>query len=258
LGVGGPCQAASLPQAGSLAEGSGAASVSARTLDRVTLQEDPSQPGRNALFIMGTGGDDVITVSAGSSPSMIRVTVNGVDRGEYDRGSGAAALTRVIVYGYDGNDTITLDADLPAIPAAVFGGAGNDVLRGGSGNNYLDGGAGDDTLTGAGQADVLLGGLGRDVLTGNHGDDLLVGGTYLDSEDLGAAAFVMAGWAGPASYAQRLSTLRSGDPSGRFTFTLTSVLDDEKADRLTGTQGQDWFWAFALDEHDKQGNEALN
>ena len=63
----------------------------------VVLQEDPSHADRQALFVMGTNGNDTIEIRRGSTAAKIRVFINGVDKGEYDRGSGTSAIARVIV-----------------------------------------------------------------------------------------------------------------------------------------------------------------
>ena len=55
--------------------------------------------------------------------------------GAGDTVTGAAATTRLVVNGNDGDDTIA-------------GGAGNDALDGDDGDDTISGGAGDDTLTG--------------------------------------------------------------------------------------------------------------
>ena len=87
-----------------------------------------------------------------------------------------ANTTEIVVFGGNGNDTISLDnAVLP--PAQLFGGNGNDVLTGGSGADQLFGGNGNDTLNG---------GDGNDILIGGHGNDTVVGGKGTDTAFLGA------------------------------------------------------------------------
>src|SRR5438045_5166654 len=55
--------------------------------------------------------------------------------------------------GGDGKDNISLDETNGALPgAAIFGGAGNDVLMGGSGIDFVEGDTGNDTaFLGAGE-----------------------------------------------------------------------------------------------------------
>jgi len=98
------------------------------------------------------------------------------------------------VYGYGGNDVLTLSTSSALFNHQLFGGddddelsggagqdqlfgdAGLDVLFGGAGNDVLDGGTGDDLLNGGVGQDVLSGGLDNDSLRGDSGDDVLVGG----------------------------------------------------------------------------------
>jgi hypothetical protein len=85
----------------------------------------------------------------------------------------------------DGDDQLTLSADLPA---DLGGGLGNDsiaVTAFGSESTNLDGADGDDTLVAAGGADVINGGPGNDRLAGGAGDDRIDGGTGGDSADGG-------------------------------------------------------------------------
>src|SRR5262249_49490074 len=87
-------------------------------------------------------------------------------------GTPTVANTSLIqVFGQGGNDTLTLNEAVGALPAAnLFGGAGNDVLTGGSGGDQLFGQADNDTLLGKGGNDFLFGGDGNDTLTGGDGD----------------------------------------------------------------------------------------
>lgn len=73
----------------------------------------------------------------------------------------------VLLYGLDGNDTLT-------------GGSTSDSLFGGSGDDSLNGLGGNDFINGQGGADRLLGGTGDDSLNGGTGADTLVGGSGND------------------------------------------------------------------------------
>lgn len=75
------------------------------------------------------------------------------------------------VWGYDGNDTIT-----------VLNTAGNGAvyLNGGNGADYLTGGNGADQLVGYTGADTIVGGYGADTITGGAGADVLYGGNGAD------------------------------------------------------------------------------
>jgi Ca2+-binding RTX toxin-like protein len=117
----------------------------------VSVQPDPLLLGARDLVIHGTQGDDVITVTRGGrARTRFLVSING----------GAAQPVfgingRIVIFGHEGDDTITLAASVTA-------------------SSRLDGGAGDDGLTGGAGKDFLTGGLGRDTLNGRTGVDRLV------------------------------------------------------------------------------------
>src|SRR5688572_25489980 len=92
-------------------------------------------------------------------------------------GTPSVANTALIqLYGMAGNDIITLDESMGALPKAnLFGGVGNDVLTAGSGADMLFGQSGHDSLFGKGGSDLLFGGADNDVLTGGDGDDQMFG-----------------------------------------------------------------------------------
>jgi len=75
-----------------------------------------------------------------------------------------------------GDDSSYVSSDLPNVPIAISGGAGNDWLRADTQTTTLDGGPGDDRLDGGKGPDTLLGGDGKDQLDGREGADHLDGG----------------------------------------------------------------------------------
>ena len=81
------------------------------------------------------------------------------------------ANTKLIqAFGQGGDDFLTIDESLGAMPAAnLLSGTGNDVLTGGSTADQLFGQAGNNTLLGKGGADFLFGGTDNDQLTGGAG-----------------------------------------------------------------------------------------
>jgi len=105
----------------------------------------------------------------------------------------AQADQLTLIYGFEGNDTLT-GTDVNA-QDQLFGGEGDDTIFGGAGGDYIIGdndqharsnsGGGDDELhgeagndriyAGAGD-DLLFGGEGSDTLQGQAGDDVLEGG----------------------------------------------------------------------------------
>jgi Ca2+-binding RTX toxin-like protein len=130
-------------------------------------------PGTGTLSVNGDGLDNAITISRDAAG---KILVNG---GAVSVAGGTptvanTALMRVSALG--GNDTVTLNQALGALPKAnLFGGAGNDVLTGGAGNDQLFGEGGNDTLLGSGGVDLLFGGSENDALTGGDADDQVFG-----------------------------------------------------------------------------------
>src|SRR5262249_35747879 len=150
-----------------------------------------------------------IVVKQGTSSAYLDVVINGVDRGQFAITSNGVPITRIVVYGNDGNDTITINTNIGAIDAVLYGGAGNDTITGGSASGFLGGGSGHYPAPARGNRNVLVGGAGQDILNGGGGDDVLIGGAYRCCEDLDAVFGLMAVWKSSASYAQRVSSLRT-------------------------------------------------
>jgi hypothetical protein len=133
----------------------------------------------------GNGGDD-ITVNRDLAGNILvndgAVSVQG------DPPPTLANTTEIVVFGGNGNDTISLDNVAPpagqALPnALLFGGNGNDTLIGGAGNDTLIGGNGDDTVVGGKGADTAFLGNGNDTFIWNPGDgnDVVDGGRGFDT-----------------------------------------------------------------------------
>lgn len=108
--------------------------------------------------------DDVVAVKAGSGCSAVKGDKTKV------RCTTKKAPTRVRVYTYDRNDTITNKSGLPA---TLSGGSGNDTIVGGSRGELLEGGTGNDTISGNGGNDTIYPDLGNDVVHGGTGSDLI-------------------------------------------------------------------------------------
>jgi Ca2+-binding RTX toxin-like protein len=130
-------------------------------------------PEAATLVVMGSDGDDTIVVSRDIAGTLLvnggAVTILG--------GTPDVSNTTVIeIFGLGGNDNLSLDETIGALPGGLmFGGAGNDTVTGGSSLDQLFGQAGDDTLFGKGGDDFLFGGADNDVLTGGDGDDQVFG-----------------------------------------------------------------------------------
>lgn len=238
----------------------------------VGLQPDPADASRTALVVVGTSGNDSISLLAGSGNS-VRVFLNAAYRGTY------SPTGQIIVNAGYGNDAVVLDARITRTASVsggpghdlVFGGGGDDVIDGGDGNDVLRGGIGNDLLFGRGGADalygefgkdiisggdnndrlygglgadLLLGGRGSDQLLGQAGDDLLISDTTAYDTDPAALWQVLAEWASSTAYGTRIDRLGRGAAFGLPPLDATTVFDDRAAnDRLTGGAGTDWFLA---------------
>src|SRR5262249_28912281 len=140
------------------------------------------------LRVVGDAQDNTIVVSRDADRAIL---VNG-GAVEIQGGQPTVANTRMImIVDAGGDDTLSLDETIGALPAArLFGGAGNDVLTGGSGNDLLVGGPGNDqAFLGAGDDTfVWEPGDGSDTVEGQGGRDTLEfdGSNLAESFDLSA------------------------------------------------------------------------
>lgn len=130
------------------------------------------------LPIVGTDGDDSITVSHTSSTVTVKIndTVSNYSTSE---------VTSVACYSGDGNDTVIIGNGNTT--SYVYGGYGNDTIYGGDGNDSLLGGANKDRIYGGNGNDALRGNGGNDALFGQSGIDRLYGGTGNDWLDGGSS-----------------------------------------------------------------------
>jgi hypothetical protein len=213
------------------------------TITAVALQADSCDLSKTALVVGGTTGNDSIVINPGG-PGAVKVLLGGVLLGSF------SPTSRILVYGQAGDDDIQVAGGV-SLPAWLYGDAGNDTLHGGAGDDVLVGGAGKDELEGGQGRDLLIGGLGADTLIGNADDDLLIAGTTaFDSHDVALGA-VMAEWTSARDYATRVANLKgtgSGPRANGNNFLKASgpevtVFDDGAVDVLTGSGGDDWYFA---------------
>ncbi|WP_162130575.1 beta strand repeat-containing protein [Schlesneria paludicola] len=152
-----------------------------------------------------------------------------------------------------GNNIVTGNSTLAS---RIFGGSGSNILIGGSGADLLVGGSG---------RDILIGGGGADQLTGNDGDDILIEGSTSLSGNQAALIAIRNEWTSANDYATRVGHLRgtlagglnttAGGASGNYFLDNTTVSLDAVKNTLTGSAGNDWFWANALSTKDQTGGE---
>ncbi len=208
------------------------------------LVADPLQPDQVMLVATGTSANDRIRIKgAEDDPNSLKVKFNDKDMGNFKiKGLFSTPISRVVVNGMAGDDDIKVDDDV-AIPVWLYGGDGNDSLKGGNKDDVLLGGAGSDLLAGNEGRDLLIGGTGADRIIGNAGDDILIAGTTDFDANEAALALIMQEWTRlDASFAVRVGHMQTGDGlNADYLLTDSTVHDDQTADVLTGSDGDDWF-----------------
>ena len=205
-------------------------------VDVADLQTNPSDSTRTDLVIGGTTGADVITVVPGVL-GLMTVTVNGTSVGVF------TPTGRVVVYGNDGDDSITVSPG-STLPANIDGGAGNDTIHGGDGNDTIAGGDGNDTLYGGMGADLVTGGNGNDAyvaeLVDGNGDDFS-GGAGTDTVDYRART-------GSVMLSLYNDTADDGDNVLGVNTEFDNMHND--CEILYGGAGRDYLWG-------SQGNDRI-
>ena len=210
------------------------------------------------LNIYGTEAADVITLS--QSGSTLTVVLNGVAKNYstyhhvYGSTQGSVlatyAISKVVIHGYGGNDSIKGDATVQE-PMEVYGGLGNDSVRGGARNDFLygnlatSGGAGLDTIDGADGNDIIYAATyGNATLYGSAGNDSLHGGSYRDVLYGGEDDDWMHGYSGDdyLSAGNGHDTLSGGGGWGNYLVAGDGddlLVGGESTDTLSGGYGND-------------------
>ncbi len=119
--------------------------------------DEPEVIAYTLLLIYGDDGPNEILVSAGNSGTIELITSSQTIDTQVD----PSTLSRIRIFGGDGDDRLEVALSLPSIPASLDGGDGDDVIYGGAGN------------------DILVGGIGADQFFGQGGDDSI----QLDADD---------------------------------------------------------------------------
>jgi Ca2+-binding RTX toxin-like protein len=196
------------------------------------------------LYVIGSAEDDTAHIQQ-TGKGIIKVHASFIS--EPFRQFDADEVDQIISYLCQGDDRLTIAGNVTKT-AIVHGDAGNDHLHGGGGPAVLLGGSGDDMLIGQSGRDILIGGSGSDRLVGGSGDDVLIGGrTTFDHNQDSALSSAVVLWTDPlASYEDRATALDA----------FLTVIDDGNADKLTGSAGDDLFYAGAADvPTDKKSGE---
>ncbi|WP_145457738.1 GEVED domain-containing protein [Gimesia panareensis] len=216
------------------------------------LLPDPNRPGKTALFITGTQGNDVILVSQTNETNIVQVRINGVNKGEF------APTGGVYAWGLGGDDQIIADDTFYNRESMFFGGLGNDYLVGGWGNDVLIGGDGNDTLEGGPDGyDILIGGFGSDFIRGHNealytdygqNGDILIGGATVYDNGMTQLFAIYQEWISADPFGDRVASIstRVGNTSAgvnNVRLDDTTVFDDGELDQLYGAvaRGDDWF-----------------
>jgi Ca2+-binding RTX toxin-like protein len=204
----------------------------------------------SSMAVFGTPSADHIQFRQGSTAGSVEAFVNGVSRGVIQ------SATRLIAHGLGGDDDIEVVGNVQT-SAWLYGDDGDDRMKGGAGHDVLLGGDGDDLLVGGQGRDILIGQLGADRMVGNADDDILIAGTTdFDANDAALSA-ILAEWTSSRSYSERTANITGNGSGGSFAARMNgnvflnvdaargpvTVHDDNANDTLTGSAGQDWFFA---------------
>ena len=133
--------------------------------------------GTDLYVIGGLASNDQVQINAagksntGSTGVQVKARLDGVST----KTTFSQAFSAIYVYGFAGNDTITL-ADTLAISANISAGDGNDHVTAGNGNNTITLGNGNDHVTaGDGNNTVTLGDGNDHVELGNGNNTVSLG-----------------------------------------------------------------------------------
>ena len=154
------------------------------------------------LYIIGTNGDDSVSLKERHHGTQLKV------RAKFDGGPtqntyfNIADIDRIEMQLCDGDDYASLTHShwwhqhSVDIPATIYGGDGNDVLKGGSQADVIDGGDGNDCLHGNSGDDTIHGGNGHDWIDGDGGNDIVYAGAGNDSVWGGSGEDILLGQSG--------------------------------------------------------------
>jgi hypothetical protein len=203
------------------------------TVGTSAFQPDPNDPTKTA-FVFGAGiGADRVRVKRDGKKG-IKIELNRQTIGTFGFDG------RFILYGQAGDDDIEI-ADDVKVPAEVYGGDGNDIIKGGGGPTLLLGGADNDRLEGGDDRDILIGGLGADQLKAANGEDIVIGGDSTLEINLTALRAVQTEWLRTdLLYKERVVNIGAGLGGGAV-INASTVSNDHAIDILDGGGASDWF-----------------
>lgn len=88
-------------------------------------------------------------------------------------------MNSILIIGCDGDDRIHISRKV-AVPAAIYGGLGDDEIAAGSGPDTIDAGDGDNRVKSGAGADTIVTGGGRDQIDAGDGNDYVRAGSGND------------------------------------------------------------------------------
>lgn len=206
--------------------------------------------GANTLFVLGGNGNDNIELKQITTYTFT-LKLNSVTE---TITSTNPVIEHIVVYGNDGDDTITI-LDVTDLRTEVYGGAGNDVIVGGDYQNILVGGDGNDTISG-GRRDLIIGGHGSDTLYGGERQDVLVAGATLwDNNRVALWAIMSEIVYSGHDYPTRVKHLRNGTGLTNGYALNASTIVDNHIDTVLGQAERDYFIVSTGDTTDKKSDE---
>lgn len=203
------------------------------------LVRDPNNGANRQLIVVGSQLNDTISVAVAGT---LNVTI-GTQISRFT----LAGIVGIVVMGNDGDDKITLNANVPVTISSILnGGSGDDSLTGAGANDILLGGEGNDTLLGGGGKDVLIGGDGHDSLIGGALDDLLIAGATIYDNSPTALNAIRSEWVSTNAYANRVQNLSQGS-NGAPTLDPTTVSDGFYDSLLSDDAGSEFVFYDQFD-----------
>jgi Concanavalin A-like lectin/glucanases superfamily/Bacterial Ig-like domain (group 3)/MBG domain (YGX type) len=108
-----------------------------QTVGTIVLEPDPLNPQRTALFVSGTAGNDLITITSDNHGQVLHLRVHDVGPGHFDFTIDVqtSSIDRVVIIGGGGIDVLFLSEKVP-VPVVVFGGS-NTYLKENPGLNLI-------------------------------------------------------------------------------------------------------------------------
>jgi len=145
--------------------------------------------GSNLYIIGGLTSNDLVQVKSigssntGSTGVQVTATLNGVSTTT----SFSQAFGAIYVYGFSGNDIISLAAGL-TISTFISAGNGNDIVTGDNGANTITLGNGSDIVSAGNGANTITLGNGNDIVIAGNGANTMTLGNGNDIVTLGNGA----------------------------------------------------------------------